>query len=278
LGYSPGSVNIPLEDNYDDILNKACRGLRFADRDLAARTGLDSATIAAVRNGQFNEPVVRKLAPVLALNADALVALRHWRPQPVGEIAGLAHFSTPYSSMLVNNFVVFDPATQLAAVFDTGTDCTAAIALPVRIQQIFITHAHSDHILALDRLQKQTGARAHVSEREPIAGAEPFPDGHTFAIGNLRVETRRTSGHARGGTSYIVAGLTRRLAFVGDALFAGSMGGGLVSYTEALETNRTNLLTLPGDTILCPGHGPLTTVAEEREHNPFFALSEPAGS
>jgi glyoxylase-like metal-dependent hydrolase (beta-lactamase superfamily II) len=49
------------------------------------------------------------------------------------------------------------------------------------------------------------------------------------------------------------------------------MGGGMVSYEEALRTNRENILTLPDDTVICPGHGPLTTVGEEKQHNPFFA-------
>jgi glyoxylase-like metal-dependent hydrolase (beta-lactamase superfamily II) len=48
------------------------------------------------------------------------------------------------------------------------------------------------------------------------------------------------------------------------------MGGGLVSYDEALRTNRSSIFTLPDDTIICPGHGPLTTVGEEKLHNPFF--------
>jgi glyoxylase-like metal-dependent hydrolase (beta-lactamase superfamily II) len=68
----------------------------------------------------------------------------------------------------------------------------------------------------------------------------------------------------------VVTGLTRRLAVVGDALFAGSMGGGLVDYDEALRTNREGIFTLDDETILCPGHGPLSTVGEEKLHNAFF--------
>jgi glyoxylase-like metal-dependent hydrolase (beta-lactamase superfamily II) len=56
----------------------------------------------------------------------------------------------------------------------------------------------------------------------------------------------------------------------GDALFAGSIGGALVSYEDALRTNREQILSLSDDTIVCPGHGPLTTVGEEKRHNPFF--------
>jgi len=52
------------------------------------------------------------------------------------------------------------------------------------------------------------------------------------------------------------------------------MGGGMFSYEDALKNNRENILTLPGNTILCPGHGPLTTVAEEKVHNPFFGIAK----
>ncbi|MDD4932907.1 MAG: MBL fold metallo-hydrolase, partial [Methylacidiphilaceae bacterium] len=85
------------------------------------------------------------------------------------------------------------------------------------------------------------------------------------------IRTLLTNGHSAGGITYLVAGGARPLAIVGDSLFAGSMGGGNVSYADALRNNREKILTLPGQTVICPGHGPLTTVEEEREHNPFFA-------
>ena len=68
----------------------------------------------------------------------------------------------------------------------------------------------------------------------------------------------------------MVSGLSQLVAVVGDAMFAGSMGGGGVSYADALRTNRAEILTLPDETILCPGHGPLSTVGEQKAHNPFF--------
>ena len=60
------------------------------------------------------------------------------------------------------------------------------------------------------------------------------------------------------------------IAIVGDSLFAASMGGGNVSYRDALQNNLEKILTLPEETIICPGHGPITTVGEEKQHNPFF--------
>jgi glyoxylase-like metal-dependent hydrolase (beta-lactamase superfamily II) len=251
-------MRIPLEDNYSDIVGKASRGLKIPVASLPAAT--DAAAL-------------RQLALQLRLNPAALVASarQQWYPADPGSMDGLVCFNTPFKDMTVNCYVVFDPATKTAAAFDTGADCSGLLRLPVRIQQIFITHIHGDHILELDRLRSATGATAYVSEREPLAKAESFADRRQFAIGHLPVETRRTSGHSRGGVTYVVTGLAKRLAIVGDALFAGSMGGGLVDYEEALRTNRENILTLPDDTVICPGHGPLTTVGEEKRHNPFFA-------
>jgi glyoxylase-like metal-dependent hydrolase (beta-lactamase superfamily II) len=142
----------------------------------------------------------------------------------------------------------------------------------VKIGQIFLTHIHEDHVVDLARLKEATGAKPYVSDREPIEGAEEFADGTAFSIGSLKVETRRTSGHAKGGVTYVITGLAKPLAIVGDAIFAGSMGGGAVSYEEALRTNRQSIFTLPDNTVLCPGHGPLTTVGEEKRNNPFFSI------
>ena len=69
----------------------------------------------------------------------------------------------------------------------------------------------------------------------------------------------------------MVTGLARPIAIVGDSLFAGSMGGGNVSYQDALRNNLEKILTLSDETIICPGHGPMTTVGEEKQRNPFFA-------
>jgi hydroxyacylglutathione hydrolase len=271
--FSLSPVKIPLEDSFNDILGKACRGLSISDAEIARQTGLPAETVSAVKAGQFDETAVRKMAAVLGLGADALVALgrKEWFPQDSEPIEGLACFNTPYEDMTVNSYVVWDPKTKEAAAFDTGADCSGMLALPVKIGQIFITHTHGDHIIELARLKEATGAPAYVSDREPVDGAEPFADGRAFPIGRLKVETRRTSGHARGGISYFITGLAKPLVIAGDAIFAGSMGGGMVSYAEALETGRAGLMTLPEETVVCPGHGPLTTIGEEKHHNPFFS-------
>ena len=265
---------IPVEDNFADVVAKAQRGLGVVDRDLAARAGISLAELDRVKAEHYDAEALRKLAPVLGLNARALAALPKYRPEAV-EVAGLAAFSTAYGGMLVNSYLVWDAASGDAAAFDTGTDCTGMLdalrSKNLTLRGIFLTHTHGDHIADLDRLQRGTGAAVYVSSREPLPGAEAFEPGHPFACGGLRIEARLTWGHSRGGTTYVIHGLERPVAVVGDALFAGSMGGGAVSYADALRTNREEILTLQPETVLCPGHGPLTTVAEEREHNPFFA-------
>ena len=269
-------AGIPLEDNFIDILGKAQRGLHLSDTRLATRARIPIAQLTAAKSGHADDAVIRKLATALNLGRRALVASarKAWHPADPGAIDGLACFNTPFSDMTVNSYLVFDPKTRRAAAFDTGTNCDPLLQLArdhgLKIELILLTHTHGDHVYELDRLKEATGATAYVSERETIPGAEPFADGQAFALGGLNIETRRTSGHARGGTTFVVTGLARRLAVVGDALFAGSMGGGTVDYEEALRTNRESIFTLPDDTIICPGHGPLTTVGEEKLHNPFF--------
>lgn len=286
---------IPLEDNFTDIVGKAQRGLNLSGTALAGRAGVSLAQLNALKAGAVDEAALRKVAGALGLGAEALVTMARgaWRPREAGEVAGLGCFNTAFDDMTVNAYVAFDPGTRRAAAFDTGADCGGMLEFireqGLEVEVILLTHTHTDHVYDLDRLKAATGARAWVSGREALAGAETFADGKVFEVGRasrpsdltdkragrplhsgLRIETRRTSGHARGGTTFVVTGLARRLAVVGDALFAGSMGGGMVDYDEALRTNREGIFTLSDETILCPGHGPLSTVGEEKLHNPFF--------
>jgi hydroxyacylglutathione hydrolase len=269
---------IPLEDNFNDVIGKAQRGLQISDEDLAGRAGLSIDDLQRAMNGQFDEAAARKLAPVLNLGADALVELgkKSWYPDAL-ELAGLAAFNTTYGDMTVNSYLVWDPKTNNAAAFDTGADASGMLAFAaerkLRIQMILLTHTHPDHIADLDRLKNVAEAAAFVSKLEAFPGAEPFEAGRKFTVGTLKIDTRQTWGHSRGGITYVVNGLARPLAIVGDAMFAGSMGGGAISYQDALQTNCEQILTLPNDTILCPGHGPMTTVGDEKRRNPFFATA-----
>ena len=267
---------IPLEDTFADILGKAQRGLAIADSELSAKSGVGQPDLKLLRSGKFDEGMVRKVAPHLGLNPDFLVAiaLEQWRPHPV-ELEGLYAVNTEFGDMTVNAFLIWDRASREAVIFDTGSDVSLLLDFlkenSLTLKYILLTHTHGDHIFDLDRLQEKTGAPAYVSHREPLAGAKSFAAGEGFTVGNLKIETRQTWGHSPGGITYVIRGLAKPVAVVGDALFAGSMGGGNISYADALATDRAEILTLPEETVICPGHGPMTTVGEEKRHNPFFA-------
>ena len=269
-------MKIPLEDNFNDVIGKAQRGLGISDEQLASQAGVPVSALARVKEGTFDEEVVRKLAAPLKLKAEALVELgrKAWYPADRSSTPGLATFNTTYGDMTVNAYLAWDPKTSQGICFDTGADANGMLTFArennIRIHSILLTHTHPDHIADLARLKDATTAAAFVSKLEAIEGAETFEAGKKFTVGTLQIETRLTSGHSGGGITYVISGLPNRIAVVGDAMFAASMGGGGVSYSDALKNNREKILTLPDDTILCPGHGPLTTVGEEKVHNPFF--------
>jgi glyoxylase-like metal-dependent hydrolase (beta-lactamase superfamily II) len=268
-------ATIPLEDSFADILGKTQRGLRLADDALARSAGITTEELARAKSGEVNDDVLRKLAAPLGLGPSRLVdsARKAWFPQPV-QVSGLAQFNTPWEDMTVNCYLAWHPAGREAVAFDTGADAGPMLdfakAKGLQIKLILLTHIHQDHILRLDELKAATGAPAKVSALDPTPGAEPFALPQSFKAGGLGIEARLTSGHAAGGITYVLSGLERPVAIVGDALFAGSMGGGLVSFADALANNRKQIFTLPDVTVLCAGHGPLTTVGEEKKHNPFY--------
>lgn len=266
---------IELEDNVGDIVGKAQRGLGISDSELAKKSGASLDAIRKGRDGQFDEASLRAIAPALNLDAAALADLANYKPKALDNFDGLAQFSTDYSGMLVNAYLVWDPGTKQAIAFDTGADSSSMLKLASKqnlsIKMILLTHAHPDHVADLPRLREETGAQIFAPARELVPGAEKIEEGKHFHIGKIDVEARLTWGHSPGGMTFVCNGLARPIAIVGDSMFAGSMGGGTVSYQDAVQNNFEKILTLPDETIICPGHGPMTSVAEEKLHNPFFA-------
>ena len=272
---------IELEDFFEDVVGKTMRGTGMNDSVLSFLTNVNLEVIEKLKGGEFDEAGLRAIAPALGLDANSLVELAHrsWQPEAV-DLEGLRQFNTvfdpdPDDMMMVNSFLIWDPQTKEAALFDTGADATDALAavkeLGLKLKTLFITHSHIDHVIHLEKVVAACpGIRVLVNGKEPVAGAERFSTGDAFSIGTLRVTTRLTWGHSPAGTTYVVNGLSRPVAVVGDAIFAQSMGGGVISFKDALATNREQIFTLEDHTVLCPGHGPMTTVGEEKAHNPFF--------
>lgn len=258
---------IPLEDTFADILGKAQRGL-----------GVSLAGMDSLLAGQWDAAAAESACGKLGLHFESLKALAEqtWRPAPIVLPDGLAQFNTPFGDMTVNAYLVWDPATRVAAAFDTGADATSLLRKletgNLKLEALFLTHTHGDHVFDFDRILEKTGCKAYVAMGEPFDGAESFEPGKTFKIGGLDIESCSTPGHSPGGTSYAIHGLRSPVMMVGDALFAGSAGGIKADYAGSLRQIREHILSRQDNTILCPGHGPMTTVGEEKKHNPFFCV------
>ena len=195
--------------------------------------------------------------------------------------------------LVVNAYIVATTSSKKAVIVDPGDDGDA-ILREVRdrglsVEKILLTHGHFDHVGAVRLLREKTGAPVHIHAEDASRMATarrqglmfglsvddpPPPDvivGEGDRIGFEGHEFRvvHTPGHTPGCVSYLCG----RMAFVGDLIFAGSIGrtdlpGG--SHERLLESVREKIFVLPDDTVIFPGHGPSTTVGEEKRSNPFF--------
>ncbi len=205
-------------------------------------------------------------------------------------------YTLPVGALQVNCYILGCSRTHRAAVIDPGDNAPQILntlkRLGLQVDRILATHAHFDHLLAARDLQVATAAPfyLHPADRPLVAamrrtcrawlGYDPgepptingdLTPGEVVTIGDIRLEVRHTPGHSPGGVTLVDhAG---RRAFTGDALFAGGIGrtdfpGG--SLQTLLESIRTQILTLPDDYAVLSGHGPATTIGEERRSNPFL--------
>ena len=269
-------MNVELEDFHEDIFSKAMRGLGAGKNEMAGRLGVERSEIEAILNGGVDENLINAMACELKLDSQKLIRLakKEWCPAPL-KIIGLKQMSSNYGDMIVNAYLIWDEVSRNAWVFDTGTDAQPILKFiekeKLKVDAIFLTHKHRDHISCLDDLCEKTGSpKVFVHHLELFNGCMPIEEGFQHSMDSLSLVAKHTHGHSVGGLTYVIDGLEKPVAVVGDAIFAGSMGGGMISYADALRTNREKIMSLADDTILCPGHGPMTTVSEEKQNNPFF--------
>jgi glyoxylase-like metal-dependent hydrolase (beta-lactamase superfamily II) len=271
---------VNLEDHLGDIVRKA-RAMNDISIATAAKTaGISEPELSALEesgkiSGKINFAALEKILGLRKLEAIA----NGWLPLPkdLSQWREIRVFTTAGDGFAVNCYLVWDEVTRDAALFDTGLDakpildCIAAEQL--QLKHIFITHSHWDHVEALPKIREMfpkvklhSGSKnAPVDQRNKTA--------EIVHLGGLRVTHRETPGHAEDGVTYMVGNWQEDaplIAIVGDTIFAGSMGNGNGQWDLAKQKVREQILSLPPATLICPGHGPLTTVAEEKEHNPFF--------
>lgn len=276
---------MPLEDELGDIVAKARAGRNMSARQLAAATGLSEREITEIESYRLKpqDETIQHLADSLGLDARKLADIAHssWQPRPGAEIPRsfvLTRVLAPFGAYAENAYVIGCAETARSAVVDPGgaVDKIEQHLLTHQLELclILITHAHADHIGVLRQL---AGAHPDVTitcsevDRGSVmrgvhADWRPAEDGSETALGKLTVTTLATPGHTAGSVCYALDGV----CFVGDTLFAGSIGRPTCDYQAMLDAIRSKILSLPDETVLLPGHGPATTVGEEKAHNPFF--------
>jgi len=193
-----------------------------------------------------------------------------------------------------NCYLIGCQETRLGAVIDPGGDAADILAAVAQdgltVQYVLLTHAHFDHIGAVAEIVEATRAPLALHPDDlPILHARggaamfgifmrPSPDpslalagGQMIEVGTLRLHVLHTPGHTPGHVTFHEA--TAKAAFDGDVLFQMGIGrtdfpGG--SYQQLMDSIRNKLFTLPDETVVYPGHGPATTVGDEKRSNPFL--------
>jgi glyoxylase-like metal-dependent hydrolase (beta-lactamase superfamily II) len=207
----------------------------------------------------------------------------------------MIHEILPVGPLACNCSVIGDEESHEALVIDPGDEIEAVLAIVgrhgLKVKQIIITHAHIDHVGGAMKLKRTTGAPILLNQNDyallqmleeqaawvgmaspgPVTVDASLDDGATVGAGKLAASVMHTPGHTQGSVCLYFEPEKKLLA--GDTLFAGSIGrtdlpGG--SYAKILSSLHQRVLALPDETLVVPGHGPLTTIGRERETNPFL--------
>jgi len=208
----------------------------------------------------------------------------------------MIHEIIPVGPLQCNCSVIGDESTREAMVIDPGDDINDVLARVrkhgLTVKQIVITHAHIDHVGGAMKLRQITGAPILLNQNDYallkmldaqaawVGMASPgkveidqaLGEGDKVRAGILEATVLHTPGHTEGSVCLYFPAQQKLIA--GDTLFAGSIGrtdlpGG--SLEKIMSSLHQRVLALPDETIVVPGHGPLTTIGEERESNPFLA-------
>ncbi len=253
-----------LEDDFSDVIRKAMVGHGIAEDALIPKLGISQTAWQAFMAGEFDAALAQMVARQLGLNPAALVGHPDYHPKPI-ELAGVQRLELPFGPWGVNAWWVEQGGFRI--VFDTGTGPRDLIdALPALTAVAFITLGHHDHVGGLYALQAK-GVTIHTPES--------LKPGEVLICGPLRLRACDLSGHFVPALGYHIEGLSRPVLVVGDALFAGTMGKtpNPERFQLALKTLTTAIAGLPDYAVLLPGHGPATTVEEEKVGNPFLGKS-----
>ncbi len=207
----------------------------------------------------------------------------------------MIHKIFPVGPLQCNCSVIGDEATHEAMVIDPGDDIADVLEIirenGLTVKQIVVTHAHIDHVGGAMKLRQATGAPILLNQNDyellkmldvqaawisvpppgPVQIDSSISTGDKVSAGSLTADVIHTPGHTEGSVCLYFPAQQKLIA--GDTLFAGSIGrtdlpGG--SFKKIMSSLHEKVMALPDETIVIPGHGPATTIGEERATNPFI--------
>jgi glyoxylase-like metal-dependent hydrolase (beta-lactamase superfamily II) len=274
----------PLEDELGDVLEKAMRLAGLGAEALSARCAVSAEKIRDALDYRYEELApadVDLLAGALGLAPAGLREIASGRyPLPV--VSGLPFclhpLRAPHGLGTANAYVVTDCRSGEGVLFDTGPDPARLRRVwpagVTRLAAVFLTHAEAEHTGALAEVRRLFGSTPVFAPLgASVPGAAGLGDGSCMECAGYTIETLATPGHAEAHNAYLVraprAPHAAPLLLSGDLLFAGSVGGGYFCGRRLREQVARVLRDLSPSTVVAPGHGPLTTIAHERAHNPF---------
>ncbi len=274
-----------LEDEFGDIIAKARIGLGMSIEELASASGVPASILQKCESYEclVDEIQCQKIAEALKLHPEKLLGILNnsWLP----ESFDLANYSvemilTPHGGYYENCYVIGCPQSGLCAVVDPGGKAPEIFSRirknNWKLDLVLVTHGHIDHTGALSELlQEKPTIRLAANPAECqnmpkglAARKVPAEDGMEIFLGKLKITALFTPGHTAGSTCYYAGDV----CFVGDTLFAGSIGRPMNPeyYRHMLASIRNKVLALKDSVLILSGHGPVSTVGFEKAHNPFF--------
>ena len=275
----------PLEDELGDVLDKAIRGCGVSESEVAEQAGISVERLRSVIDycEQLTEPELERLAGVLRLNPVGLKAVAS-EGYPLPSISGLPFCLYPlrmtHGIGVANAYLVAECSADWGILFDTGTSPEALWRnWPQKIKRVaavFLTHYETEHCGGLEGVRKRfpDAPVFGPNAREKPSGIVALDHGAIIREGGFGVEVCSTPGHVEAHHCYRVTVPTapsgRVLLISGDLLFTGSIGGAF-HCGKRLQSSLEQVLDRNDDTtVIAPGHGPLSTIENERQFNPFF--------
>lgn len=287
VAYSPVALShtttLLLEDELGDVLDKAMRREGMTPDRLAAIAGVSLARICDTIDyrGDLTCDELRRLAGILGLNEVGLCALGSNR-YPLPEIGALPFcvwpLRMPHGIGVANAYLIGECGAARAILFDTGggiEELSAVWPASVReLDAVFLTHVEPEHAGGLCEVVKRFGVpEAFVPEGAAAPCGRGLGEGECRHFGRIKVTAFATPGHAAAHNCYLVSSTVTPHAtsvlISGDLVFAGSVGGAYFSHEQLRSSLRRMLAAVPSETVIAPGHGPITTVENELRYNPF---------